>query len=322
MTFASTLRQHGFDGLRRASIETLQVNVGKICNQACHHCHVEAGPKRIESMTQETAKRVLQLLQSTPEVQTVDITGGAPELNPNFRALVQGSRVLQKRVIDRCNLTVLLEPGFEDLAEFLRAQGVHIIASLPCYTAENVDRQRGRGVFDRSIQALRLLNRLGYGQPGSDLRLDLVFNPVGATLCPPQEALEFDYKRRLREDFGIEFGRLLTITNMPIRRFSDYLVRIGEGEPYRNLLEDNFNPATLEYVMCRRLISVSWDGRLYDCDFNQMLELPTPGRLSIWDMDSFRPAAGKAIQLGDHCFGCTAGAGSSCGGQLRSSAAT
>jgi radical SAM/Cys-rich protein len=256
-------------------------------------------------------------LQNAPEVQTVDITGGAPELNSNFRMLVEESRRLQKHVIDRCNLTILLQPGFEDLPEFLRTQKVSILASLPCYTAENVDRQRGRGVFERSIQALRLLNRLGYGQPGSDLRLDLVFNPGGATLPPPQDALELEYKRHLRNDFGIEFGRLLTITNMPIHRFSDYLVQVGKQEDYTCLLEAAFNPATVEHLMCRSLISISWDGRLFDCDFNQMLELPSPGPLSIWNIDSFRPVVNQPIRVGEHCFGCTAGAGSSCGGQLQ-----
>jgi radical SAM/Cys-rich protein len=316
MTFASTLRLHGWQGLHRTSLEILQINLGKLCNQACHHCHVDAGPKRTEIMTCETAERVLQLLQRTPEVKTVDLTGGAPELNPNFRMLVQESRRLQRRVIDRCNLTILLEPGLEDLLDFLGAHQVDIVASLPCYTAENVDKQRGRGVFDRSIRALQLLNRAGYGQPGSHLHLDLVFNPGGASLPPPQQTLELEYKARLRQDFGIEFGRLLTITNMPIRRFSEHLVRIGKQEQYSKLLQNSFNPATVEQVMCRTLMSISWDGRLYDCDFNQMLELPSPGRLTIWDIDSFRPTVNGAIQLGDHCFGCTAGAGSSCGGQL------
>ena len=317
MTFASTLRRHGIERLWRGSIETLQVNVGKICNQACHHCHVEAGPKRTESMTEQTAERVLKLLQNTPEVRTVDLTGGAPELNPNFRMLVCESNRMGKRVIDRSNLTILLEPGFEDLGEFLRAQQSAIVASLPCYTAQNVDEQRGRGVFERSIRALQLLNRLGYGQPRSELRLDLVFNPGGASLPPPQDALEREYKQRLRADFGIEFGRLLTITNMPIRRFSEHLVRIGQREPYNKLLTDNFNPQTVEHLMCRSLVSVSWNGGLYDCDFNQMLDLPSAGRLSIWDVDSFRHAVGQTIQTGEHCFGCTAGAGSSCGGQLQ-----
>lgn len=317
MNFASTLQVYGLESLQRSTVETLQVNVGKVCNQACHHCHVEAGPRRTESMTWKTAARVLELLQNTAEVKTVDITGGAPELNPNFRLLVEQSRHLRKRVIDRSNLTILLEPALQDLPEFLRGQQVHIIASLPCYTAENVDRQRGRGVFDRSIRALQLLNRLGYGQPGSGLHLDLVFNPGGASLPPPQQALELEYKERLRKDFGVEFGRLLTITNMPIRRFSDHLVTVGKQQQYNKLLVDSFNPSTVEHVMCRNLISVSWDGGLYDCDFNQMLEMPSAARVSIWDIRSFREMTGQAIQTGNHCFGCTAGAGSSCGGQLQ-----
>lgn len=316
MTFASTLASHGFDALRRVRVETLQVNVGKLCNQACQHCHVDAGPKRTERMSSETAQRVLALLQNTPEIVTVDVTGGAPELNPNFRTLVRESRRLQKRVIDRCNLTVLQEAGQEDLLNFLREQQVEIIASLPCYTAENVDKQRGRGVFERSIHALRLLNRAGYGQPGSTLRLDLVFNPGGASLPPSPEDLEREYKRHLRDEFGIEFGRLLTITNMPIRRFSDYLVRIGKQESYMTLLANSFNPSTVEHVMCRYLVSVSWDGRLYDCDFNQMLQMPSTRQASIWDIESFSEVGCDEIQLGDHCFGCTAGTGSSCGGQL------
>lgn len=317
MNFASTLRQHGWEGLHRLSVETLQVNVGKVCNQACHHCHVEAGPKRTESMTRRTADRVLELLENAPEIETVDITGGAPELNPNFQTMVETSRRLGKQVIDRCNLTILLEPGFEGLGEFLRMQKVHVIASLPCYTAENVDKQRGRGVFERSIRALQLLNGLGYGKPASELRMDLVFNPGGPFLPPNQEALELDYKDRLAKDFGIHFHRLLTITNMPIGRFSEQLVRIGDEKRYGRLLMDHFNPETVEYLMCRRLVSVSWDGRLFDCDFNQMLELPITGRLSIWDIESFRHRANQPIQVGDHCYGCTAGPGSSCGGQLQ-----
>ncbi len=290
--------------------------MGKVCNQACHHCHVDAGPKRTESMNRQTAERVIALLQNTPEIGTVDITGGAPELNPNFRTLVMESRRLDKQVIDRCNLTVLLEPGQEDLLDFLRNQQVAITASLPCYTPENVDRQRGRGVFERSIRSLRLLNEAGYGKPGSGLQLDLVFNPAGPSLPPPQQVLEQEYKHRLREDFGIEFGRLLTITNMPISRFSDQLVRLGKQEQYRQLLAISFNPDTIDGLMCRSLISVSWDGRLYDCDFNQMLDIPAMRALSIWDIDSYSRLGRDEIQVGDHCFGCTAGAGSSCGGQL------
>lgn len=316
VSFASTLRLHGFDTLRRVSIETLQVNVGKVCNQACRHCHVDAGPKRTEWMTLPTAERVLALLRNTPGVNTVDITGGAPELNPNFRMLVAESRRLGKRVIDRCNLTILLEQGQEDLLDFLRDQQVHIIASLPCYMAENVDKQRGRGVFERSIASLRSLNQAGYGRPGSGLNLDLVFNPAGASLPPPQQALEREYKQRLRADFGIEFGHLLTLTNMPISRFSDSLVRLGKEQQYSSLLASSFNPATVERVMCRTLVSVSWDGRLYDCDFNQMLDLPTPRPHSIWDIDSYAGLAHDEIRVRNHCFGCTAGTGSSCGGQL------
>ncbi|MFL6449565.1 MAG: arsenosugar biosynthesis radical SAM (seleno)protein ArsS [Bryobacteraceae bacterium] len=316
LTFASALHLHGFDALRRVRVDTLQINLGKVCNQACHHCHVDAGPKRTESMDPRTAERVIALLQNTREVETVDITGGAPELNPNFRTLVEESRRLQKRVIDRCNLTILLEPGQEDLLEFLRNQEVAIIASLPCYTAENVDKQRGRGVFERSIRALQLLNEAGYGKPDSGLQLDLVFNPGGASLPPAQQALEHEYKHRLRDNFGIEFGRLLTITNMPISRFSAQLVRLGKQEQYRQLLANSFNPGTIEHLMCRSLISVSWDGRLYDCDFNQMLGMPTMRRVSIWDLDSYSRLARDGIQVGEHCFGCTAGAGSSCGGQL------
>ncbi|MCU1293179.1 MAG: radical protein, partial [Bryobacterales bacterium] len=216
----------------------------------------------------------------------------------------------------RCNLTIFLEPGYEDLPEFLAARLVEVTASLPCYTAENVDKQRGRGVFDRSIRALQLLNRFGYGLHGSHLRLNLVFNPGGASLPPAQEALEREYKKRLREQFGIEFHQLFTITNMPIRRFSDFLIRIGQQQQYSELLAANFNPATVDRLMCRSLVSVSWNGRLYDCDFNQMLDMPISGRSSIWDVESFQDVLERPITVADHCFGCTAGAGSSCGGTL------
>jgi radical SAM/Cys-rich protein len=316
MNFASTLVHHGIDALKRSSVETVQINLGKVCNQACHHCHVSAGPKRTESMTVNTAERVLELIRHTPDVQTVDITGGAPELNPNFRTLVEESRRLDKKVIDRCNLTVLLEPGFDDMPAFLADQRVEITASLPCYTGRNVDSQRGRGVFDKSVRALQLLNRAGFGLPGSDLRLNLIFNPGGPSLPPPQDTLEFDYKSHLREEFGIEFNRLLTLTNMPVGRFSESLVRIGKEDEYLHLLQCNFNAATVDYLMCRTMVSVSWDGYLYDCDFNQMLEIPSAGRPSLWDVDSFESVIQRPIQVADHCFGCTAGAGSSCGGRL------
>jgi len=220
-------------------------------------------------------------------------------------------------VIDRCNLTVLFEPGLETLAEFLAANNVEITASLPCYTESNVDQQRGKGAFEKSIRALRLLNEIGYGQPGSSLALNLVYNPLGASLPPPQEKLEADYKSHLRESFGIEFNRLFTITNMPIKRFADMLVREGKHESYMGLLANHFNPATVEHVMCRDLVSIGWDGKIYDCDFNQMLDLETPGGKNIWEIDSFSELANSGIATDSHCFGCTAGAGSSCGGSLQ-----
>jgi len=317
VNFREKLRQHGLGGLRRREVTTLQINVGKLCNQACHHCHVEAGPKRTEIMPAGVADRILALLAATPSIQTVDITGGAPELNENFRRLVSESRRMQKQVIDRCNLTVLFEPGLETLAEFLAANNVEITASLPCYTESNVDQQRGKGAFEKSIRALRLLNEIGYGQPGSGLALNLVYNPLGASLPPPQEKLEADYKSHLRESFGIEFNRLFTITNMPIKRFAEMLVREGKHESYMGLLANHFNPATVEHVMCRDLVSIGWDGKIYDCDFNQMLDLETPGGKNIWEIESFSELANSGIATDSHCFGCTAGAGSSCGGSLQ-----
>jgi radical SAM/Cys-rich protein len=315
--FRETLRHNGLGELRRREVTTLQINVGKLCNQACHHCHVEAGPKRTEIMPASVAERVLMLLAATPEIQTVDITGGAPELNENFRRLVSESRRMQKQVIDRCNLTVLFEPGLETLAEFLAANNVEITASLPCYTESNVDQQRGKGAFEKSIRALRLLNGIGYGNPESGLALNLVYNPLGASLPPPQEKLEADYKGHLRESFGIEFNRLFTITNMPIKRFADMLAREGRQESYMGLLVNHFNRATVDHVMCLDLVSIGWDGKIYDCDFNQMLDLETPGGKDIWEIDSFAELANSRIATGSHCFGCTAGAGSSCGGSLQ-----
>jgi radical SAM/Cys-rich protein len=315
--FSDTLRQRGLGELRRRDVTTLQINVGKLCNQACHHCHVEAGPKRTEIMPANVAERVLALLAATSSVQTVDITGGAPELNANFRMLVEESRRMKKQVIDRCNLTVLFEPEQETLPEFLAANNVEITASLPCYTESNVDQQRGKGAFEKSIRALRLLNAIGYGKPGSGLVLNLVYNPLGASLPPPQEKLEADYKMHLLENFGIEFNRLFTITNMPIKRFAEFLAREGKHESYMSLLANHFNPATVESLMCRDLVSVGWDGKLYDCDFNQMLDLETPGRKNIWEIDSYAELANSRIATDSHCFGCTAGAGSSCGGSLQ-----
>jgi radical SAM/Cys-rich protein len=315
--FQGTLRQHGLSELRRREVTTLQINVGKLCNQACHHCHVEAGPKRTEIMPAPVAERILKLLAATPSIHTVDITGGAPELNANFRWLVSESRRMEKQVIDRCNLTVLFESGQEMLADFLAANQVEITASLPCYTESNVDQQRGKGAFEKSIRALRLLNAIGYGQGASGLTLNLVYNPLGASLPPSQEKLEADYKMQLREGFAIEFDHLFTITNMPIKRFAEFLHREGKQEAYMALLTNHFNPATVDSLMCRDLVSIGWDGKIYDCDFNQMLDLEAPGAKSIWKIESFAELANSPIAAGSHCFGCTAGAGSSCGGSLR-----
>ncbi len=314
--FASALRSHGFRSFDRGRITTVQVNVGKLCNQACHHCHVDAGPKRTEIMRQATARRILHLLERSPGIETVDITGGAPELNPNFTELVTVSRGSGRRVIDRCNLTVIFESGYEYLPEFLARNEVEITASLPCYTAANVDSQRGRGVFDKSIKALQLLNSFGYGMRESRLILNLVYNPLGPTLPPSQQRLEADYKAHLGTNFSIEFNRLLTITNMPISRFAETLQRSGASLAYSRLLAENFNPQTVEGVMCRSLVSVSYDGGLYDCDFNQMLDLRVPSRRNIWDIEFFSDLENQPITTGSHCFGCTAGSGSSCGGQL------
>jgi radical SAM/Cys-rich protein len=319
--FAERLSREGLR-LERAPLDTVQVNVGLLCNQACHHCHVDAGPNRVEQMDGPTARRVLELLAATPAVRTLDVTGGAPELNPWFRLLVARGRELGLEVIDRSNLTVLFEPGQEDLAEFLSRHDVRIVASLPCYTQQNVDAQRGRGVFEKSIRALRVLNEHGYGRGGrgdGGLRLDLVYNPGGAHLPGDQAALERDYKARLREDHGIEFDRLLTLANLPINRFRQRLERDSRFDEYMELLAGSFNPRTVPGLMCRSLVSVGWDGRLYDCDFNQVLELPAgEAPRTLWSVESFSVLDRGAITVGDHCYGCTAGQGSSCGGALSS----
>jgi len=316
-SFDAILRQHGLEPLLRGPVTTLQINVGMVCNQACHHCHVEAGPDRTETMESATVEKVVELLSSDPAVEVLDLTGGAPELNPHFRDLVQCGRRRGLRIIDRCNLTVLEEPGQEETAEFLAAHQVEIVASLPCYLQENVDRQRGRGVYEKSISAMRSLNELGYGLPGSGLTLNLVYNPGGASLPPRQAELEQSYRRELRSRFGLEFTNLLTLTNMPIRRFADFLNRTGQHSAYLSLLVNHFNPATVAELMCRSLLSVAYDGRLYDCDFNQMLALPaSPGRETIWQLDSLQEMEGLAIATGYHCLGCTAGAGSGCSGAL------
>jgi len=316
--FARTLAAHGLPPLRRACPTTVQLNVGKVCNQACHHCHVDAGPGRTERMTAAVAERVLELLARNPGVSVLDLTGGAPELAPHFRRLVAGARALGRRVIDRCNLTVLWAPGQEDLAAFLAAHEVDVIASLPCYGAENVDRQRGRGVFAASIAALRRLSALGYGRGRPGRRLDLVYNPVGPRLPPPQRQLEADYRRELAARFGVHFDRLLTITNVPIGRFAAALARRGAASRYASLLVNHFNPATVRALMCRHLVSVGFDGRLWDCDFNQMLELPfgAPSLRTVWDVDDLGRLAGAPVATAAHCHACTAGSGSSCGGAL------
>ena len=316
--FDAHIQARGLPPLRRGRVTTLQLNIGLRCNLACHHCHVESGPNRSEALDANGLARILELLARNPEIETLDITGGAPELHEGFRDLVRGARALGRRVLDRCNLTVLEEPGQEDTAAFLADQRVDIVASLPCYTEKNVDRQRGRGVFEGSIRALRRLNTFGYGTGDSGRRLDLVYNPVGAFLPPSQSKLETEYRERLAGDFGIVFDRLLTLTNMPIKRFAHQLHRGGEYEAYMGLLVNHFDAANLAGVMCRSLISVSHDGTLYDCDFNQALGLLPPGpRRTIFDVDDFALLENAPIATGTHCFGCTAGAGSSCGGALR-----
>ena len=316
-SFDRELCRRGHARIRRGPVTTLQLNIGLRCNLVCHHCHVESGPKRSEAMERAGALRILELLERNPSLATLDITGGAPELNPHFRFLVEGARALGRRVIDRCNLTVFFEAGQEDTPEFLAHAGVHIIASLPGYETDNVDRQRGRGVFERSIQALRSLNELGYGRGDEALRLDLVYNPQGATLPAPQAELQARYREELLGSWGIRFDTLLAIANMPIKRFAHTLLRDGEYEGYMSLLVNHFNPATLDSLMCRNTLSVAWDGSLYDCDFNQALEIPLwgPSR-TIWDIGELEALAGNLVATGSHCFGCTSGAGSSCGGSL------
>lgn len=312
------LRATDFPRPRRVRLTTLQVNLGYRCNQRCRHCHVNAGPQRTEMMADENLDLIPAVLAARG-LDTLDLTGGAPELHPRFRALVEAARALGVRVIDRCNLTVLFEPGCEDLADFLAAQQVEVVASLPCYLEENVDQQRGKGVYALSIAGLQRLNRLGYGQPGSGLTLNLVYNPSGPSLPPEQTTLEAAYKQELLLRHGIVFNRLFTITNIPILRFGSTLVSRGQFADYMTLLKHSFSSANLDQVMCRELISVDWQGNLFDCDFNQMLGLAaglngTP-RAHLRDLLSHDPA-GAPVRVADHCYGCTAGQGSSCGGAL------
>ena len=318
----SLLEKTTFPKIARRRIETLQVNLGYKCNQSCLHCHVNAGPTRTEMMDRDTVELVLGYL-AAQDVTTLDITGGAPELSPHFRYLVEQARSIGVHVMDRCNLTILSEPGQEGLAEFLAANQVEVVASLPCYTEELVDRQRGKGVYEKSITGIRRLNALGYGKAGSGLTLDLVYNPQGPSLPPPQQALQADYKRVLGETFGIEFNQLFTLANMPIQRFGSTLISKGLFNQYMQLLRDAHSEQNLGTVMCRSMISVDYNGMVYDCDFNQMLGLPLriagkPGSSNgthLSDLVDF-DLEGNAIVVREHCYGCTAGQGSSCGGAL------
>lgn len=322
-TFDEALAADNLPPLRAAGeIRTLQVNVGKLCNQACSHCHVDAGPNRTEIMTRETAGQVIEVVKRFA-VPVFDLTGGAPELNPSFRWTVESAQNVGAHIIVRHNLTVQFADGMSDLPAFFAEHGVEVVASLPCYEAQNTDAQRGAGVFEKSIRALRNLNTAGYGEEGSGLILHLVYNPQGAVLPPDQTALEQDYKRELAARYGITFNRLYTITNMPISRFLHYLQRSGTYEGYMSSLVSAFNPATVEGLMCRTMVSVGWDGRLYDCDFNQMLETDVvqgrPQTLADLLERGMASLAGRPIVTGRHCFGCTAGAGSSCGGAVANS---
>lgn len=315
LPFADRIESRAFD---RRRVDVLQVNLGRYCNLACIHCHVESGPTRTEMMNREMVDAVLRFLASS-NISALDITGGAPELNPNFDYLVESAVGLGRHVMNRCNLTVIFEPGKDYLPEFFKKHQVELVCSLPCYSQENVDKQRGKGTFDSSIRALQRLNDIGYGQADGNLILNLVYNPVGPHLPPPQEKLEQDYKRILVENFGIAFNHLYCLTNMPITRYATHLKLRGEYDCYLELLANNFNGATLDQVMCRNLISVGWEGLIYDCDFNQMLNLPIRDRagkpLHISSL-SIEQVRNHAITVGNHCYACTAGAGSSCGGTL------
>lgn len=320
------LQSTTFPALHRGALTTLQVNLGYRCNQTCVHCHVNAGPNRTEMMDSTTLDLVVQVLQARA-IQVLDLTGGAPELNEGFRHLVRRARALGVHVIDRCNLTILFEPGQEGLAQFLADHQVEVVASLPCYSMDNVDKQRGKGVFDKSMAALQQLNALGYGQPGTGLRLSLVYNPQGPSLPPDQARLQADYKRELMAHFGVVFNELFVITNMPIQRFGSMLISKGQFNRYIQLLRDNFSVANHAAVMCRTLVSVDWQGHLYDCDFNQQLGLAMPAgqgaRMAaaphLRDLLQQDPA-GRPVRAAEHCFGCTAGQGSSCGGALQNAA--
>ena len=314
--FQETLSRHGLGPLQADGIQVLQVNVGRLCNQTCRHCHVDAGPDRREVMSYDTMQACLEVLGKT-RIPTLDVTGGAPELNPHFEHFVSAARRIGRTVIDRSNLTILLAPGYEHLPTFLAENGVQIVASLPCYLEENTDAQRGDGVFARSVEALLRLNSVGFGNPESGLELNLVYNPRGPSLPPPQGALEDAFRRELLSRFGIVFNHLYTITNMPISRFLDDLLRAGRFDEYMDKLVMAFNPSTCAGLMCRTTVSVDWRGYLFDCDFNQMLDLPTaatvPRHISEFREDLLE---NRFIVTGQHCYGCTAGAGSSCQGTI------
>jgi radical SAM/Cys-rich protein len=313
------LEQSDFPAIRRKAPDTLQVNLGYLCNLSCIHCHVAAGPRRTELMDRSTVDTVLACLRAAPAIKTLDVTGGSPEMNPEFRYLMIEAANLGVHCMDRCNPTILEEPGYEWAAPFLAGQRIEVVASMPCYTTENVDAQRGKGTFDASIRGLQKLNRLGYGVEGSGLVLNLVYNPLGPSLPPAQAALEAEYKQRLGDEYGIRFNHLYTLANMPIQRFGSLLISKGRFEEYMQLLKDAYRPENLDNVMCRSLISVDWQGYVYDCDFNQMLGLPFGGsprpRTHLRDLIG-RDLNDLPITVADHCYGCTAGQGSSCGGAL------
>lgn len=308
------LKDSDFPAITRNKLEILQVNLGYLCNLSCTHCHVNAGPKRTELMDKATIDQVLDFIDKHA-LHTLDLTGGAPEMNPYFSYLVTQARSRGLKVIDRCNLVILLEKGFEDMAGFLAENQVEIVASLPCYLEENVDKQRGKGTFNASIKALRLLNELGYGKAGTDLELNLVFNPQGATLPPEQQALERSYKHHLYEHYGIAFNHLFAMTNLPVQRFGGVLLSTGRFDQYMQLLRDNFYAPNLDKVMCRNTLSVDWQGFVYDCDFNQMLQLSLGGKQKV-HLAQVTDLIGKSITTLRHCYGCAAGQGSSCGGAI------
>jgi radical SAM/Cys-rich protein len=318
LSFESRLAATNLFPLTVREIDTLQINLGKMCNQVCEHCHVDAGPDRTEIMSKDTMQLCLDVLKKNPLLKTVDLTGGAPEMNPNFRWFVEELTALNIQILVRCNLTIIVaNKKYHDLPEFFKKHSIEVVSSLPCYTEANTDKQRGEGVFAKSLKAIKMLNEVGYGKNGSNLILNFVYNPGGPSLPPNQEALKLDYKKRLKEDFDLEFNDLFTITNVAISRFLDFLLKAGRYEEYMDKLIAAFNPMAAENVMCRNLISVSWDGYLFDCDFNQMLELSIDSsdsnHISNFDYEKLMK---RNIKINQHCFACTAGAGSSCGGSL------